>query len=65
MMITFSLGIASYAYFPISIAYPIIQSASVFAVLIGTRVFEDNLHLVRKGIAAALSIAGLVLIQLF
>lgn len=63
MFIAFTAGLFVYKLLPISIAYPLIQSATVFAVLIGTWYFENNHHWKRKAFAALIAILGVVLIQ--
>ncbi len=64
MLTAFTAGLFVYKLLPISIAYPLIQSATVFAVLIGTWLFEKNHHWKRKALASLIAILGVTLIQL-
>ncbi len=63
MLVAFTAGLFVYKLLPISIAYPLIQSATIFAVLIGTWIFENNHHWKRKAFASLIAILGVVLIQ--
>jgi drug/metabolite transporter (DMT)-like permease len=64
MLVAFIAGLFVYQMLPISIAYPLIQSATVFSVVIGTTIFEDNHQWKRKVVAAIIAIIGVVLIQI-
>jgi drug/metabolite transporter (DMT)-like permease len=64
MLTAFTAGLFVYKLLPISIAYPLIQSATVFSVVIGTALFEQNHHWKRKVLAALIAILGVILIQL-
>ena len=64
MLTAFVAGLFVYKLLPISIAYPLIQSATVFSVLIGTAIFEDNQQWKRKSIAAVIAVVGVILIQM-
>lgn len=64
MLTAFVAGLFVYKFLPISIAYPLIQSATVFSVLIGTTLFEGNHHWKRKVFAAIIAIIGVSLIQI-
>lgn len=64
LFIAYMSSLFAYKLLPISIAYPLIQSATVFAVIIGTALFENNHHWKRKAFAAFIAILGVVLIQL-
>lgn len=64
MLTAFVAGLFVYKLLPISIAYPLIQSATVFSVLIGTTIFEGNHQWKRKGVAAVIAILGVILIQI-
>lgn len=63
MLCAYYFGIASYQALPISIAYPVIQSATIFSVIIGTIIFEEKKYLFRKVIAACVAVIGIVLIR--
>lgn len=64
MLVAFVAGLFVYQMLPISIAYPLIQTATVFSVLIGTTIFEGNHQWKRKVIAAIVAILGVILIQI-
>ncbi|MFI0478899.1 MAG: EamA family transporter [Candidatus Rhabdochlamydia sp.] len=64
MLISFTAGLFAYKLLPISIAYPLIQSATVFAIVIGTALFEENYQWKRKLVAACTAIGGVLLIQI-
>ena len=55
----------TYALFPISIAYPILQSSAVIGILIGTYIFEDNKQWGRKLVASLITVLGVVIVKLF
>lgn len=64
MLVAFVSGVYLYKILPISIAYPLIQSATVFTVVIGTFIFEDNKDWARKLLAALIAVLGVILIKL-
>ena len=64
MLVAFVSGVSLYKILPISIAYPLIQSATVFTVVIGTFIFEDNKDWSRKLLAALIAVLGVILIKL-
>lgn len=64
MLVAFVSGVYLYKILPISIAYPLIQSATVFTVVIGTFIFEDNKDWGRKLIAALIAVLGVIFIKL-
>lgn len=65
MLCAYYFGIASYQALPISIAYPIIQSATIFSVLVGTILFEDKKFIFRKTLVATIAVLGLIIIKSF
>jgi multidrug transporter EmrE-like cation transporter len=65
MMLSYFSALYSYKMLPISIAYPIIQSSTVFGVLIGSILFEDSKNMSRKIFAVFVAVLGVVVIKLF
>lgn len=65
MLATFYVTLLTYKSLPISLAYPIIQSATVFSVCIGTYLFEQSTHIKRKVIASAVAVAGVLIIWFY
>lgn len=65
MLASYFAALYSYQNFPISISYPIIQSSTVFGVLVGTYLFEDNKDIKKKIFAVIVAIVGVILIKLF
>ena len=63
MLGAYYTGISAYKLLPISIAYPVIQSSTVFGVLIGTALFEQSQHLGKKVLAAVIAVIGVLIIQ--
>jgi drug/metabolite transporter (DMT)-like permease len=65
MFCSYFCALKSYELFPISIAYPIIQSSTVVGILVGTYLFEENKQWGRKFVAALVAVAGVILVKLF
>ncbi len=65
MLCAYYFAIATYQALPISIAYPIIQSATIFGVVIGTILFEEKKHLLRKFVAACVVVLALFIMKFF
>lgn len=64
MLLTYYFGLKAYQLLPVSIAYPIIQSSTVVAVLLGTYFFEENKNIFRKLCAAVCAVVGILIIKL-
>lgn len=64
MLGAYCTGLFAYQLLPISIAYPVIQSSTIFGVLIGSRIFEQNAHVKQKLFAACIAVCGVLIIQL-
>ncbi len=65
LLVGYITGLAAYQLVPISIAYPVIQSSTVFGVFIATFLFEERKDLARKMFAAAIAVIGVIIIQIF
>lgn len=63
ILIMYYCGLKAYELLPISIAYPIIQSSIVIAILIGTYLFEDKKDIVRNVLISLCVVAGILIIK--
>ncbi len=64
MLLSYYCGLKAYQLLPISIAYPIIQTSTVIAILLGTYFFEENKNIFRKLLAATCAVIGILVIKL-
>lgn len=63
MVVSYLTALSAYKLFPISIAYPLIQSSTVIGVLLGTFWFEDGKDWKRKSFASVVAILGVLIIK--